>query len=140
MSRIGRPPTVVGEFDWKWREWLNNIWKVFGPLGDIVGFLDPRFAKITVVENVDSPYTVIDTDIHLFCNPTTGNIIINLPTGDTQDSRNLNIRNYAQTGANNVVLTPTGGDTIEGAATSNVAKGNDSQIVYVFNRTDWYIV
>jgi hypothetical protein len=67
----------------------------------------------------DSPVTVAAGDRVLYCNCTGGNIVLNFPTAVSKAARFFEVVK-TDVSANVATITPTGGQTVNGAATFNV--------------------
>jgi hypothetical protein len=96
-----------------------------GKVGELSAALNTRMLDLqnrlgrTVVFSgdriVSASFTLQDSDDLVICNTTGGTITATLMLASTQRGRTFNICRF--TGGNNVVITPTGGELINGATT-----------------------
>lgn len=91
------------------------------------------YRTATDIDNTDSPYAQLVTDQIINCDTASGNITLNLLAIASAASQLIMI---TCVGANDVILTPDGSETIHGAATMLLTDG-DSVILYPFSATDW---
>ena len=96
--------------------------------------------KRTFVESIDSPYTIFDNDYILGVNTTTGAVNINLPDAFGIAGRTLHIVDEAGTSlTNNITISASGADLINGSATAVINTGYSSFSIYSNGLTGWHI-
>lgn len=93
-----------------------------------------RIVNTTRITNVDSPYTVLVTDHHIFCDTDGAVITVNLPAG--VEGTEYKIINVGTSG-NDLTIDGNGAETIFGAATHILTDGDTETIN--FNATEhWW--
>lgn len=87
--------------------------------------------------NTDSPYTLTANEDVVFCDTTSGNIIINLPA---VSSARKYILTFIKTSASNTLtLDGNASENINGATTLDIAGIRDA-VRIVHNGTEWFII
>jgi len=112
---------------------LARIRNSFDDALDING----RFIAFTELVFSDSPYTMLQKDIYIFCDTASGVMTVNLNAG--RNGRYYSIKNYATSGTNAVIITPDGAELIEGAPSYSLSPPNEIHIVYSELRSGWFI-
>ena len=95
-------------------------------------------AETTLIDDGDSPYTILPTDDVLFCNTSSGAITVNLPAGT--GGQHFVIKN-AGTSGNDVTVDPDGTEELYGAEAGIahvMIDGENIDIHYSFGLGGWW--
>lgn len=95
----------------------------------------------TVVNNGNTPYTVLYTDYFIACDTSSSAITINLPaiTGDIVAGFMIVVKDEGLNAiTNNITIDPNGSDTIEGETTYTIDRNGQSLSIYN-DGTNWFI-
>ena len=97
-------------------QWIVGDLEVGGSvtIGGSLNLTGGLTAKSTLVSDTESPYTVLDTDLDIFCDTDSGDVTVLLPAGI--DERKLRILNVGSSG-NLVYITPNGSEDLIGENT-----------------------
>lgn len=95
----------------------------------------PPFTKLQI-KNITAAYTVVANDNGTIINCTSGTFTVSLTAAATLGAGfNVTIWNTSNTAANAITIDPNGAETIDGAATRILRRGEGMQIVC--NGTNW---
>jgi hypothetical protein len=93
----------------------------------------------TLIDNTDSPYTVLSDDFYISADTTAGAITITLPNAPTTFRRFI-IKDHAGTAStNNISVTTAGGVVTIDGQTTYVIAGNYGAINLLFNGTSYEV-
>lgn len=94
---------------------------------------------ITSLDNTDSPYTVLSTDVYMSCDVTSGVLTIELPDAPSTE-RVFYVKDAAgNSAANNITITTVGGVVTIDGATSFVMNTDFESVSLIFNGTSYEV-
>lgn len=94
------------------------------------------FYNLTEIDNGDSPYTIVDSDVVITCDTSAGNVTVNLPAIASSLKRVLFIKN---TDVGVVTVDANGAETIDGQLTATLNVQYEA-IMLIGTSTEWSII
>ncbi len=91
--------------------------------------------NVVRIDSGDSPYTITDSSIELFCDTDGGAITVNLKAGETAD--NVRVINCGSSG-NDITLTPNGAELLIGSNSSDTISDTEALIVTYEATEGWF--
>ena len=103
----------------------GSIYKIAGLGGSIVG--------TSRIDHTDSPYTVLVTDTHIFCDTGGGDVTVNLPAGVAGTYYRI-----INTSTGQVTITPNGAEDLLGDNSSFVLMNRETLVIVYESTEGWF--
>jgi len=88
----------------------------------------------------DSEYEISDNDSIILCDTSSNSITVTIPTAQTEDGRELVIKDYGgNSNTNNITVDTEGSETIDGESDITINTDYDS-VTIICKNNDWYII
>jgi len=96
------------------------------------------------IKNTDavssSTYSITSTDHIILCDTSSNSITVTIPTAQTEDGRELVIKDYGgNSNTNNITVDTEGSETIDGESDITINTDYDS-VTIICKNNDWYII
>lgn len=94
---------------------------------------------ITLIDNTDSPYTVLSTDYYMSCDVTSGDLTIELPNTPSNGKVFIVKDSAGNSTTNNITITTVGGNVEIDGETSRIISINFRSLNFIFNGTSYEV-
>lgn len=134
------PPFPVKEFNYKWRNWLNNLAQALGVYFSTLWF------NLRNIDSADTPYAIPETAQVILADPDSSSLVLTLST-TPEDGQSHYIKNIDESGTYDLTIDP-GTNNIDGQPGGAAPSTTDAGIAplecylltYDSTTTTWWII
>jgi hypothetical protein len=126
FAGIYTSPGTVQPIEYELAPLTGSITSSFATSNSIAWALQSVAVKPGVIA---SPYQMLAQDVYLICNPSGGNITVNLPDAIGLTGQTVTIKNVQSSGSNTCTISAINSETIDGSS-SSVTLANSATAIY----------